>query len=492
MKRILLLTLCLLAVEMQSQRWVVSYPVEDGVALVGGACNGDGNFIFGACNNNSGLGYLDAYAMFVDNDGDYFEKRFCFENYKSHWCNAVCLDNGNAFVVGVKGGTLTNHVYDTLWIAVMNRELDIIEEHSYPLVEPYVTWTTDVYLEFNSYGEIIVLADVSTRNYPNMTHGVYAVFKCDRYGNVLKNKYFPDGHGVNGARPTGLIRVPGSEYMMMLGRGFFATNCHSICYIDNELNKIDVYPLPWLEDIWNYTDCWKENGHFLMSSMTHHHGVVNNSLYAAVFEVDAMGHYVDTLVYDRADTSDYTAQFGSMAYVDDATIYIATYWDSGENELPSDAVICLIDNDLNLRGTKRLKTEDTKIRIMHCQRTSDGGCLVYGRCKRSNSSELVCVWKLLPEDFVVPWSLSGQPEVLPHQKAYPNPTGDYLNIVLYDADSQCIVSIYDMCGRKYFERRFDSGNTMLTIDVSHLGNGTYNYEVIVRGHSMQKGKFVKN
>ncbi len=492
MKGILITAFCLVVVAAQSQQWVVSYPVDDGVALVGGACNGDGNYIFGACNDSSGFGYLDAYAMYFDKDGDYIERRFSFDGYKSHWCNALCLDNGDAFVVGVKGGTLTNHLYDTLWIAVMNRDLEIVEERGYPLIEPYITWTTDIYLEFDNYGDIIVLADVSERNYPYMTNGVYAVFKCDKHGNVLKSSYFSEGHGMSGARPTGLIRVPDSDNMMMLGKGFFTTNCHSICYIDNELNKIEAYPLSWLEDIWNYTDCWKENGHFLMSSMTHHQGIVNNSYYAAVFEVDEMGHYVDTLVYDRADTSDYTAQFGSMVHFDDETIYIATYWDSGENELPSDAVMCLIDNDLNLKGTKRLQIDNTKIRLMHCQMTSDGGCLVYGQCKESYGSEMVCVWKLLPEDFVIPWTLTEYPEVLPHQNAYPNPTRDCLNIVLDNGDSKCVISISDVSGRKYFERRFDRGNAILTIDISTVDSGTYFYEVIANGHIVQQGKFLKN
>ena len=229
-----------------------------------------------------------------------------------------------------------------------------------------------------------------------------------------------------------------------------------------------------------------------MSSMTHHQGMVDNNIYAAVFEVDATGHYIDTLVYDRADTSDYTAQYGSMAYVVDDCIYIATYWDNGDNELPSDAVICLIDNDLNLKGTKRLKTGDTKIRLMHCQTTSEGGCLVYGQCKESYGNEMVYVWNLMPEDFVIPWALQESPEALPHQSTYPNPTSDCLNIMLDSVDIQCVVSVFDELGQKYFERRFDKGGGLLILDVSNLEAGTYFYEVIADGRNVHKGRFMKN
>lgn len=483
MKKLLLLILSLGALLSHSQQWVLTQPYFDGAVLVGGDCNNEGNYIVGAC-NDIGEGCRDAYAIYVDNNGEFVKKTFSFDGYKAHFCSAICLNDGNAFVAGVKGGTMNDHHYDTLWIAVMTPGLEIVEERNYPIVEPYITWTTDIYLDFNNYGDIIILADVSKRAYPWLTDGVYAVFRCDTHGNVLRSKYFAEGHGVNGARPTGIIRVPDSDMMMLLGKGFFVTNCHSICYIDNDLEIVDVYPLPWLEDVWNYSDCWKENGHFLMSSVTHHYGASGNPYYAAVFEVDDRGNYVDTLVYDRADTSDYTAQFGSMAYVNDDEIYIATYWENGLNDLPSDAVICLIDKDLNLIGTKRLRADNLKIRIMHCCKTSDGGCLVYGQGY---------VWKLVPEGFVIPWTLNDYTEVSPSHHAYPNPTYDNINVVLdYNDDHDVIICVSDVEGRKYFERRFGRGRGLLTMDVSKLDNGIYFYEVIANGHCIQKEKFIKN
>lgn len=491
MKRIFLLVFSCLVIAVQAQQWIVSRPADEGVVFVGGACNGNGNFIVGACNNND-YSYIDACAMYVNNDGETVERTFSFDGYKSHLSSAVCLDNGNAFVVGVKGGTETDYVYDTLWMLVLTPELDIVEQQNYPLIEPYKTWTTDIYLQFNNYGDIIVLADASQYSSGlGIGKGVYAVFKTDIHGNIIKSQYFAEGHGSGGARPTGLIRVPNSDNMMLLGKGFYASNSHSLCYINNDLDIVETYPLPWFEDNWNHTDCWKENGHFLMSSLTHHYGVFENSHYVAVFEVDNTGHYIDTLVYDRADTADYTAQFGSMAYVSDDIIYIATYCENGNNERPSDAVICLIDNDLNLKGIKKLKIADHKIRIKHCQKTSDGGCLVYGQCRKSFGIEVLYVWKLLPEDFIIPWTLDESTVALPNHEVYPNPTKDCLNIVLNSDNShRYIVSVSDMNGRKYFEHRFELVGGLLTLDVSSLDNGSYFYEIF-DGQCKQKGKFLK-
>ena len=93
---------------------------------------------------------------------------------------------------------------------------------------------------------------------------------------------------------------------------------------------------------------------------------------------------------------------------------------------------------------------------------------------------------------MIPWTLDEKPEVLQHQNAYPNPTRNLLNISMNDVEGECRVSVSDLLGRKYFERRFERGGAMLTLDVSKLEAGTYFYEVTVDGRSTQKGRFMKN
>lgn len=486
-----MITLCLISIRMQSQQWEIAYSADEGAFLMGGCCNDGGNYIFGACDDNGSGIYSNAYAMYVEADGSYVTRKFCYD-CKSELCSAVCLDNGNAFVVGIKGGTLDDNVYDSLWIVVMTSALDIVEERCYSVVAPYQTWTNDIYLDFDSDGNVIVLADVSEKDFPWVTNGVYVVLKCDSHGNVLKSQCFSEGHGPGGARPTGIVRVPNSELMMLLGRAFDVSGVHSIAYIDGDLNLVAVYPIPWMERIWNYSDYWKDDNHFLMASQTYYYGIYD-SYYAAVFAVDTEGHYVDTLVYDRADTADYTAQFGSMAYFNDETIYVTTYWENGLNDEPNDVVVIMIDKDLNLMGVKKLMYEDVKTRPLHCQVTADGGCLVYGRSKKSYGNEMIIVWKLVPEDFIVPWTLTELPEVSQNHEVYPNPTTDWLNIMLKQCENQKIkVCIRDIGGRKCFEHRIESGGGLMSIDISKLENGVYLYEITGCDNGIMTGRFVKN
>ncbi|MBQ6082734.1 MAG: T9SS type A sorting domain-containing protein [Bacteroidales bacterium] len=494
MRKCILVALCLITMTLHSQQWELSYEMPDGVSLVGGAGNSDGNYIVGYCDYNGSSGYTAAYVMFVDKNGNYHEKKLEFDGYKACFCSAICLDDGNAFVAGLKGGTYENHVYDTLWIAIMTPDLEIKEEHNYPRIEPYKTWTTDIYMDFNNQGDVVVLADVSKyEDLVMMTNGVYVALKCDVHGNLLNSKCFAEGNGPGGARPTGIIRVPNSDLMMILGKGFMFNNYHSVSYIDDELNKVAAYPLQMTESFWNHCDYWKDDEHFLMSSLSNYYGGGSLGYHASVFLVDKEGIYLDSLVLDRVDTADYTAQFGSMAYASDDAIYIATYWENGMNEMPNDAVIYLIDKELNLKGSKRLVFDDAKIRIKHCQTTSDGSCLVYGQCKKTNNEEIVCVWKLNQEDFIVPWQVNEPPKDSHPQAIYPNPASDYLNIRLDNIDNQgCVIAIRNLKGGKLFEQRFENNGFALTIDISMFEEGTYLYEVVSHGRLVNYGKFIKN
>ena len=490
MKKVLLLTFSLMALWLHAQQWEIMYQMSGEVRLLGGCNTDEGNYIFGYCDETMHDQATTAYAMFVDNDGDSRDRTFDFEGCHSVLCRGVGLENGNAFVVGLKGGTGNYKVYDTLWIAIMTPELEIVEEHNYPVEEPYKTWTYYVYMDYNNYGEIMVLAHVSERTNEWMnTAGIDVVLKCDTSGNVLQRQYYTEGHTGGGARPTDIVRVPNSDNMMFLGRGFNHNGTHSICFIDNDLDILSVHEIPWMESGWNHVKCWKDNGHFLMSSITHLYG--EGTYYAAVFEVDINGHYIDTLVYDHADFDDYTAEFGSMAYVNDDTIYVSTYHEAGNDEVQAEANILLIDSELNLLGVKTLECENMKIRIYDTRITADGGCLVYGYCKTVNGPEMVAVWKLMPEDFILPWSVNETLEVSQHHYAFPNPTSDNLNISL-GADNQRVkVFISDLNGKKYFERNFENKNGLLTIDVSSLEAGIYLYESRTKNKQIQKGKFIK-
>ena len=56
---------------------------------------------------------------------------------------------------------------------------------------------------------------------------------------------------------------------------------------------------------------------------------------------------------------------------------------------------------------------------------------------------------------------------------------------------RCKVSVSDLNGRKYFERKFENSKGLLTIDVSLLSSGTYVLEVAEGDVCTLKEKFIK-
>lgn len=493
MKRIVVIVLCLLATQLWSQQWEIAYYVPEGVILTGGCCNGWGNYVFGAFDKLPDDGYRGAFAMFVDNEGNYLERKFVCEEHKMSFCQSISLNNGNAFVAGVRGGSSDNHVFDTLWIAVITPDLTIVEENFIRIEEPYNTWTGEVYLDYDDNGDIVLLAGASQFTIPyQMTNGVYAVIKCNSHTDLLASRYFSEGHSLNGARPTAIVNVPWNDNMMLVGKGFNLNGCHTLAYIDNDLELKEVYSLPILENNWNHVGWWKDNGNFLMSSLTHHYLMMENQFYAAVFEVDPTGHYIDTLVYDRVDTSDYTAQYGSICSVSNDAIYVATYWENGNNDDPNNVVVCMIDDDLNLLGTKRLDYYETKVRVLQCQVTSDGGCVVYGKAVSKGAYEMVVIWKLLPEDFILPWFITENSDELLKDLVYPNPASDCLNFTIEDVGNKVEIVIRDIYGRILFKQKLYDCRGVFTIDISSFETGTYLYEIVYDGKSTNNGKFIKN
>ena len=56
---------------------------------------------------------------------------------------------------------------------------------------------------------------------------------------------------------------------------------------------------------------------------------------------------------------------------------------------------------------------------------------------------------------------------------YPNPASDHLNIILPEYGSSNIISLYDISGKKVFERKASPGKLKTSIDVSSLSPGIY-------------------
>ncbi|MCQ2308519.1 MAG: T9SS type A sorting domain-containing protein [Bacteroidales bacterium] len=490
-RHIVLLLICLIPNIVWSQGWELYFDQPCITNLNTGDSNENGHYFFGKIAKPKIDENNVAYAMFVDNDGSYKYNYYIPESGQNYFSSALCLENGNAFVAGLKNPTEYGDEYKQIWIAIINQELEIVEEHTYPLPSPYFL-AHHVCVAAGTHGDIILAVAVRRVN-PNWTvNNDCMICRFDVHGNMLESKITVTpflGH----VNPRDLSIMQGSENMMLMSSGFNSSGGQCISYFDKDLNFFSHHNVldGRLVAEWMNSSIWLDNTHFLMSAMIFDRHSADENEIAAVFKCDTTLALLDTLIYNRVDTADYTPSNRALQYVNDSTIYFATYHQAFFGTINS-VVMMLIDKDLNLLGTKCFRYDDRNFNIYHMQKTHDGGCLIYGNCKFGEQNA-VYIKKLMREDFVVPLSVVENTEVCHGVDVYPNPTTDILNISINDVENQeVVVSVCSISGQKMLERKLSlSDNSTIKIDVSSFENGVYFYDVL-NGKNSLRGKFIKD
>lgn len=485
---------CLMSFNALSQTWEILYPTHKSYSLTGGDYNLNGNFIVGRSSEGSNNLENSAFAMFIGNNGDYHTADFPMKSGQGDFKSALCLDDGNVFVAGRKSSNGQSYDYDSLWIVIMNQNLEIMEEHTYALDTPYIS-IDRICVNKGNNGEIFVAANAKRYDQSTGYNKLdSAIFIFDNQGNIIDYEYFPLSGIYQNAKPSDITVMPGTNNYMLFGSGANPNGNESVSCFDRNLRFYShhyVYTGITVAS-WLHAKLWLDNSHFLMSCMLYDAGNEEKNTYASVVKCDTTMKFYKSFVYCRMDTADYTAQYCSLVYVNDSTLIVPTFFETGGSQyVDNNVVICMIDKDLNLIGTKRLELDGGYVRILHCQKTNDGGCLIYGSCRQNNKSK-VLVWKLMRDDFVIPCSIVEHPESIICRDVFPNPTNNVINFQIDEVkNDNVVILVSDLQGRKVFERKMQlSGKSIVTLDVSTLGQGVYMYQVI-NGNSSFEGKFIK-
>lgn len=491
-RHIVLLLVCLIPNIAWSQSWEIFFTQPDNTTiLTAGDSNEEGHYVFGKIGKPTVSERNVAFAMFVENDGFYNYNYFTPESGQNCFSSALCLEDGNAFVAGLKSPNLTGIVYDEIWITIINQDLEIVEEHTYPIQDPYYL-AHYVCITADNHGDIIMTAAVRKTNPSGYNNDDCLICRFDTHGNMLESKYV-EITKMGSASPMDLSVMQGSDNMMLMDSGFDPLGFQCISYFDENFDFFSHHKMlnGRMTALWMNSSIWLDNTHFLMSAMMYDRYGADDKEFAAVFKCDTTIALLDTLIYNRVDTADYTPTHRALQYVNDSTIYFTTYRQvfNGPN---NDVVMLLIDKDLNLLGTKTFKYDDRNFNVYHMQKTHDDGCLIYGGCV-CEGQNAVYIKKLLREDFVVPLAVIENQEECHNFEAFPNPATNVLNIPINSIDSQnVVVSVSDVNGQKMLERKLSvTENSTIRLDVSSFDNGIYFYEVL-NGKNSLKGKFIKD
>ena len=480
-----------------SQQWNIEYPCAENeyAKFIAGDMSSRYNYVLGAmCDIISEVQH--PLVLCIDENGNYIDKVFENDYKKGSFVTAVGLGDGNVFVAALYSDNLIPEIYEYLWVAVLNPQLDVISENKMEVEYPYISYGVSAQTLVNDDNEIVMVSKV-TDSIPDYTIIRYdmSFYKFDLDCNLLKQTCLenPSYH----SNISGLIEVPNTDYYAMFSDGMHVSGAETVSYIDDDLNYISTSTI---DNMNNYHECilplnvsvdyWYDEHHFLMSARSARTSGTND-WYPLVVKKDTEMNVIETLSFERIDTTDYVSQYRSMACVNPDKIYVSTFWQnsSGFEFYPNTATVFLINDKLDLLGRKDFEL-GVFANILFIQPTYDEGCLIHVYLDYSDHY-VTMIYKLKSEDFEIITDVSENGEDF-ESAFYPNPVSSILNVDVGNMNgSNVTVTIVDMIGRRYLDKEiFINGNT-LALDVSSLPGGRYFYSLIIDGRYVLTKKFVK-
>ncbi len=480
----------------KSQQWFYEYPCgnDENVVFITGDMSANYNYVLGTLyENNSNLSY--PIALCVDEDGAYVDRVFDDIFDKASFITSTGMGDGNVFVVVLCGMNHEVDIYEKLWVAVLNPDLDVVSENYLEIEKSYISYGLSAQILMNDDNEIVLVTKV-TDSIPEQTIIEYdfVFYKFDVNCNLLKQSYLENlsYH----SEISDFIKVPNTGCYAMFSDGMHVSGVETVSYIDDDLNymstsiidKISNYPnniLPKFVSV----DYWYDESHFLMSAMSAHTDGIND-WHPIVLKMDTDMNVVKYLSLERVDTTDYVSQYRSMAYVDHDKIYVSAFWQNSSyfESYPNTATVFLINKELDLLGRKDFDL-GVFMNILYIQPTLDGGCIIQAYLDY-NTHQIPVICKLKTDDFDDVSEIVENKEDL---NFYPNPVSSLLNINVENIMNENVkIMITDILGRRCMDEDLYLSESTFSINVNSLKSGIYIYFIKSEdGRSVMKNKFIK-
>ena len=193
----------------------------------------------------------------------------------------------------------------------------------------------------------------------------------------------------------------------------------------------------------------------------------------------------------REDTTDYPG-FNHLDYSDPDLIFLGAntaQWPLAAYQF--NYFIGLIDDDLNIKGTKRIGKEHINFMFMSLCATDDGGCIFvstkYDYINDPDYDFDLHILRLYPDDIIT--SASETPlEIDSDYNVYPNPGKNILNV--QTARKGVTIELYDEHGLLVLKKQL--ADTYLNrITTTSLPPGNYIYKFTDNEGYIENGKWIK-
>ncbi|HOI31485.1 MAG TPA: T9SS type A sorting domain-containing protein [Bacteroidales bacterium] len=471
----------------------ISYETEKDEFIQNSLIDNEGNILL-VGNSGFTLDSKNALILKIAPDGTLQSKLIERQDTVGTFSEVTMLDNGNYFVSGSYNVGNDFYAMDHFWVVIFDENLEILAEHSYGINEPYVKYGDLHRSIVNKEREVAVVA-TNKRMVNNYLRDDFIMFRFSQQGDSLSSVQYESWPS---AQPNSFDSIPGTDSLMMIGRGVLNTGQESLNFLDMEMNITSSVNISDLDGHKRYTNGnWLNSDEFLMLSNWILDDDKGREYLFSVFRVNTSGQYLQELHLDRPDTLEYAAYFTNLVVAPDSLIYVGGFQSyNNVSSTPSNCIIYLIDKELNLIGRKNFGG-DANYTLMGIEATSDGGCFAYALQTNMHDrwyyERDVVMWKFLREDFEIITQLTDQPAMALNSKAWPNPADDELHISLdgLPTGSDFRLQIYNTAGQKFFDKALTVTAKSVQCRIGVLPAGTYVYQLQTATGQVGSGTFIK-
>jgi hypothetical protein len=121
---------------------------------------------------------------------------------------------------------------DHFWVVIFDENLEILTERSYGINEPYVKYG-DLYRSIVNKDREVAVVATNKRMVNNYLRDDFIMFRFSQQGDSLSSVQYESGPS---AQPNSFDSIPGTDSLMMIGRGVINTGQESLNYMDLEMN----------------------------------------------------------------------------------------------------------------------------------------------------------------------------------------------------------------------------------------------------------------
>ncbi|MCK9271709.1 MAG: T9SS type A sorting domain-containing protein [Bacteroidales bacterium] len=420
----------------------------------------------------------DAFIMKVYPNGEFITNRFDLGDTVSIFSTIDILDNGNYFVTGCYNTETVQSNRDHLWVAILDEDLNLVDQKSYLIREPYVGFAANAYSIIDNEGNVVVTTSgINPDSEAKVQFTDFAFYKFNQNGDTLLSRYYSFIHD---EFPLNLTKMPGSDNLMLIERCTVYNNNVELMQLDPQLNIISTHRLGGPFDRLQgspSSDYWVSDTELLVSGQRNWDTGSKDELAIGVQRVDTSGIMLQELLLDKPDTTEYPAWRNSMACANDSTIYIGGFQSYGElwSTTPAIAYLYMIDKDMNLVGYKELGGKYYQ-QVIGIIATHDDGCLVYAlRFSTTEYERDIQIWKVSRDDMSIITQVTDSKDQEMEIMIYPNPASDRVFIQLPQSIpwTGLSLSIYNLEGKKVFQKLITQPGNLLEAKITNLKPGYY-------------------